>query len=156
MPDVEGGVRTFLRANAGVAAIVGQRVFFGVPKGATEATFPLVTVSRVGGGDDFSDVPIDVALVQIDCWGGIDDLGQRQEGRGRVAAQRGPQRLPRHPRAHRPQQFCRCRRHLRAVRGLAARSSQRPPALLGDRRGHRNLNLTKGAMTWPVEATPQM
>jgi hypothetical protein len=50
-------------------------VFFGVPKGATEATFPLVTVSRVGGGDDFSEVPIDIALVQIDCWGGIDDSG---------------------------------------------------------------------------------
>jgi hypothetical protein len=75
MPDVEGGVRTFLRANAEVAAIVGQRVFFGVPKGATEATFPLVTVSRIGGGDDFSEVPIDIALLQIDCWGGIDDSG---------------------------------------------------------------------------------
>lgn len=75
MPDVEGGVRTFLRANAGVSAIVGTHVFFGVPRKATEDTFPLVIVQRVGGGDDPSEVPIDVALVQIDCWGGIDDSG---------------------------------------------------------------------------------
>lgn len=66
LPDVEGGVRAFLRADAGVVALVAQRVFFGVPD---EPTWPLVTVQRVGGGDDFSEAPIDQALVQIDCWG---------------------------------------------------------------------------------------
>lgn len=75
MPDVEGALRIFLRANAGVAAIVGQRVFFGVPKNAVEATFPLVTVQRVGGGDDEGEAPIDLALVQIDAWGGLDASG---------------------------------------------------------------------------------
>lgn len=65
-PDVEGGVRAFLRANTGVAALVGQRVFFGVPD---SPTWPLVTVQRVGGGDDLSEAPIDLALVQLDCWG---------------------------------------------------------------------------------------
>lgn len=76
MPDVEGGVRTFLRAQAGVTAIVGQRVFFGIPKNADENTFPLVVVSRVGGGDDpEGEAPVDNALMQIDCWGGIDTSG---------------------------------------------------------------------------------
>lgn len=71
LPDTEGAVRTFLRANAAVAAIVGARVFFGVPKGATEASFPLVVVQRVGGGDSDSEAPVDEALLQVDCWGSI-------------------------------------------------------------------------------------
>lgn len=70
-PDVEGLVRDWLRADAGVAAIVGARVFFGVPKGATESTFPLVTVQRFGGGQADGEAPLDVALLQIDCWGTI-------------------------------------------------------------------------------------
>jgi hypothetical protein len=70
-PDVEGELRSYLRADAGVAALVGARVFFGVPKRAAEATFPLVVVRRVGGGQDGSDAPVDVALMQIDCWGSI-------------------------------------------------------------------------------------
>lgn len=74
-PDPEGAVRTRLRADAGVTAIVGQRVFFGIPKDADESTFPLVVVSRVGGGQDGSDAPVDVALLQVDCWGSIDASG---------------------------------------------------------------------------------
>lgn len=74
-PDVEGGIRTYLRADSDVSAIVGSRVFFGVPKAATDAAFPLVTVSRIGGGTDDSDAPLDFALVQIDCWGTIDSSG---------------------------------------------------------------------------------
>jgi hypothetical protein len=66
-PDVEGALRTWLRANTAVSTIVGQRVFFGVPEQAT--TFPIVTVQRVGGTDDVSDAYIDQALIQIDCWG---------------------------------------------------------------------------------------
>ena len=64
--DIEGGVRTALRADSGVSALVGQRVHFGIP---TNPTFPLVTVRRVGGGDDPGEAPLDLPLVQIDCWG---------------------------------------------------------------------------------------
>ena len=70
-PDVEGAVRDHLRADADVAALVGTRVFFGVPldsNGQVTAQLPLVTISRVGGGDDASEAPIDQALLQIDCW----------------------------------------------------------------------------------------
>lgn len=65
-PDTEGAVRAFLRASAAVSALVGQRVFFGVPD---SPTWPLVTVQRVGGGDDLGEAPIDQALIQLDCWG---------------------------------------------------------------------------------------
>lgn len=72
-PDVEGGMRTWLRAQTGVSALVGARVFFGIPK--KNPTFPLVTVQRIGGGQDGSDAPLDLALLQIDCWGEIDASG---------------------------------------------------------------------------------
>lgn len=71
-PDVEGGIRDYLRGHTDVAAAVGARVFFGVPD---EPTFPLVAVRRVGGGDDTSEAPIDQALIQLDCWGGVDAAG---------------------------------------------------------------------------------
>lgn len=74
-PDPEGIVRDALKLDSGVTAIAGNRVFFGIPRRAVEATFPLVTVARVGGGADRSEVPLDVALVQIDCWGSLNTAG---------------------------------------------------------------------------------
>lgn len=74
-PDPEGLTRDALKADAGVSAIVGNRVFFGIPKRAVEATYPLVTVFRVGGGQATGDAPLDDALVQIDCWGSLDASG---------------------------------------------------------------------------------
>lgn len=75
LPDIEGALRTWMRTLPSVIAIVGQRVFFGVPKNAVDATFPLVTVSRVGGGDAEGEAPVDQALVQVECWGSIDGSG---------------------------------------------------------------------------------
>lgn len=67
-PDVEGAVRAWLRADTGVQAVVDRRVFFGVPQ--DPARYPLVTIQRVGGGNDPSaDVPIDQAVLQVDVWG---------------------------------------------------------------------------------------
>lgn len=71
-PDIEGGLRDYLRAHGDVVAAVGTRIFFGVPD---TPTFPLVTVQRVGGGDDLSEAPIDQALVQFDVWGELDANG---------------------------------------------------------------------------------
>jgi len=69
-PDVEGALRAHLRADAGVAALVGARVFFAIPSDARAASYPLVTVSRIGGGQSpTSDAPLDLALVSIDVWG---------------------------------------------------------------------------------------
>lgn len=66
-PDVEGGIRDYLQADSGVKAIVGTRgVFFGIPDGPS---WPLVVIRRVGGSEDSSEAAIDLALLQIDCWG---------------------------------------------------------------------------------------
>ncbi len=67
MPDVEGGLRTYLRSQSELQAVVGQRIYFGVPDAPV---FPLVTVRRVGGGDDTGEAPLEQALIQIDVWGG--------------------------------------------------------------------------------------
>lgn len=65
-PDVEGAMRDYLRADSGVSTIVGTRVFFGVPRNG--AKFPLVTIQRVGGGQDLGEAPLDGAQIQLDCW----------------------------------------------------------------------------------------
>jgi hypothetical protein len=78
-PDTEGAIRTWLRAQPAVTALVGQRVFFGIPKGATEATFPLISVQLVSTVPDPSEAPIDRALLQIDCWGSLDASGNGQK-----------------------------------------------------------------------------
>lgn len=75
LPDVEGALVTFLKANAAVAALVGTRVFYGIPKAAKPDAWPLITVQRIGGGDDPSEAPVDVALLQVDCWGTISANG---------------------------------------------------------------------------------
>ena len=72
-PDVEGGIRDWLRDDAGITALVGQRVFFGVPLDAREASFPLVTVQRVGGGQDASEAPVDLAVIDVSVWAQLRD-----------------------------------------------------------------------------------
>lgn len=74
-PDPEGLTRDHLKATAAVSAIVGSRVFFGIPKKAIETTFPLVVVARVGGGQDPGEAPLDLPLLQIDCWGSLNSAG---------------------------------------------------------------------------------
>lgn len=64
-PDVEGGIRDYLRANTGVAALVGTRVFFSIPDAPT---WPLIVVREIGDTDDPSEAPIVATLIQIDCW----------------------------------------------------------------------------------------
>jgi hypothetical protein len=76
--DIEGAVRTALRADTAVAALVGTRVLFGVP---SNATWPLIVVRRVGGGDDLGEAPIDLPLLQIDCWG-----AERNKAQARAVA----------------------------------------------------------------------
>ena len=67
-PDVEGDVRAMLRDDPDVAALVGARVFLST-RALTEASYPCVVVTLAGSSDDTSEAPIDLALVQLDCWG---------------------------------------------------------------------------------------
>lgn len=73
-PDLEGALRTYLRADANLASLVGNRVFFGVPRGATEESYPLVMITRTGGGQAPGDAPLDLALIQFDCYGKLSDV----------------------------------------------------------------------------------
>ncbi len=65
-PDTEGALRDLLRADSGVSALAGNRVFFGLP---APVKFPADVVRRAGGGQDPGETPIDRPLVMIDCWG---------------------------------------------------------------------------------------
>lgn len=78
LPDVEGAMRTYLRADSTISGSYGGRVFFGAPD---SPEYPMVLVSRVGGAEDASDAPLDVALLQIDCIG-----KRREEGGGKISA----------------------------------------------------------------------
>lgn len=62
-PDVEGAMKDYLTAEVPSA----KKVFFEVPAGAlgTPTMFPMLLVQRVGGGQDPSEAPIDLALLQI-------------------------------------------------------------------------------------------
>jgi len=74
LPDVEGGIRAWLRADTAVATLIGNRVFFDVPR--VGPTFPLVTIARVGGSDDTSDAPIDRCALRITVWGALTTDGK--------------------------------------------------------------------------------
>lgn len=63
-PDVEGALRDWLRGRSAIEALVDERVFFGVSGDNAQ-----IVVQRVGGGDDLSEAPLDIALIQLDLWG---------------------------------------------------------------------------------------
>jgi hypothetical protein len=62
-PDVEGAVKDYL-----VSEVASARgAYYAVPVGAlgTPSMFPMLIVQRVGGGQDPSEAPVDLALMQI-------------------------------------------------------------------------------------------
>jgi len=74
--DIEGALRTWLRADTDIQAVVDQRVFFGAPRKVTETgTYPMILVTRVGGGDDGAEAPLDRAMIQFDIYGRKADAG---------------------------------------------------------------------------------
>lgn len=70
LPDAEGAVRAFLRADADVAALFGTRIFFGVDD---PSAYPVAVVQRIGGGLTGAEGLHDVALLQVDVWGDVHD-----------------------------------------------------------------------------------
>lgn len=71
--DVEGGTMTWLKTFPAVTALLGNTtaVYLEVPDDAeTEAEYPMVVVTRVGGGTTPGDLtPFDLALLQVDIYG---------------------------------------------------------------------------------------
>lgn len=72
-PDVEGAIKDFLKADAGIVSIFSTRVFLGMPR--KTGTFPAVGITRVGGGQGPGDSPLDMAIIQFDVYGETADKG---------------------------------------------------------------------------------
>ncbi len=51
-----------------LASGTAARIFFGIPTGSP--AYPLVVIRRVGGGPARGQAPVDLAMLQLDCWGG--------------------------------------------------------------------------------------
>lgn len=82
LPDAEGAVRTYLRADAAVAAVFSTRVFFGVD---TPSAYPVAVVQRIGGGLGGTEEGLqDIALLQVDVWGDVHDKASAFAGMQRV------------------------------------------------------------------------
>lgn len=84
-PDIEGALRTWLRQDPGLAALIGNRVFFGIPRNS-EGAYPCIMITRIGGGQQSSEVPLDNALIQFDVYGEkADKLGGGRKSTTMVA-----------------------------------------------------------------------
>jgi len=71
MTNAEIGVRDWLKAQPAVAAAVGNRIFLGVPPElarAGEGGYPLIGIHRLYSLVERY-LPVDVAVLQLDCWG---------------------------------------------------------------------------------------
>lgn len=68
IPDTDLVVREWLRTVTAVTTLVASgRIDMGT---VADTADPSIAVTRVGGGDDASEAPVDVALIQIECWSG--------------------------------------------------------------------------------------
>jgi len=70
LPDAERILSSYLRSRSEITALVDQRVYTELPKKKTDRVFPLVRVSRIGGGPTTSPNFLDRALVSFDAFGG--------------------------------------------------------------------------------------
>lgn len=70
LPDVERIVSAYLRSLTAITDLVSDRVFTELPKREADRVFPLVRVSRIGGGPTGAPHFLDRALVSCDVWGG--------------------------------------------------------------------------------------
>lgn len=68
--DVEGAVKSYLLSWAPLTALIGSRCYLSLPRQGVE--YPCVDLFLVAGRDDPSpDVPMDLAVMQINAWGSI-------------------------------------------------------------------------------------
>lgn len=66
VPDSVIPIRNYLRAVSAVTALVPVRR---IDLGLVAGDGAQIVVRRIGGGEDSSEAPVDVALLQIDVWG---------------------------------------------------------------------------------------
>src|SRR5688572_25728630 len=84
-PDIEGALRTWLRADPDIQSFFGQRVFFGAPRHTTTESFPMIVITRIGGGQRSGDAPMDMPMLQLDVYGRKAD----EASGGRLAVTQG-------------------------------------------------------------------
>lgn len=70
MPDAERIVSTYVRSRTEVTDLVSTRVYTEVPRKETDRVYPMIRISRVGGGPVGSPLFLDRALMSFDIWGG--------------------------------------------------------------------------------------
>lgn len=98
-PDVEGAVRSYLRAHADVVAVASNRGYFAVP---TNPTWPLYVVTEVGTFEAESDAPVDDVTIRIDCWGDVHAGTENHPKKGQARALRDAVRQALHDLHHHP------------------------------------------------------
>lgn len=80
--DVEGALRSWLRTHpllvGGAEGHVDGRVFFAVP---TSVSYPLITVSRIGGGPQEGLAPLDDARLSMRVYGQTKSSAQKVTNR---------------------------------------------------------------------------
>lgn len=70
LPDVERILSTYLRSRSEITSLVDSRVYTELPRRDVDRVFPLVRVSRIGGGAVSSPHYLDRALVSVEVFGG--------------------------------------------------------------------------------------
>lgn len=70
LPDVERILSSYVRSRTEITDLVAQRVYTELPRREADRVFPLVRLSRIGGGPTGSPLYLDRALVSADIWGG--------------------------------------------------------------------------------------
>jgi hypothetical protein len=70
LPDAERIVSEFVRSRAEVSTLVDARVYTELPKKASDRDFPIVRLTRTGGGATTSPRFLDRAILTFDVWGG--------------------------------------------------------------------------------------
>lgn len=70
LPDAEKILSAYLRSRVELDPLVGDRIYTELPRLEKDRVFPLVRITRIGGGSVSSPSYLDRALFSFDVWGG--------------------------------------------------------------------------------------
>jgi len=70
MANAEAIASAYLRSVPEVSALVGSRIYTVLPRKESDRVFPVVRISRIGGGPTGSPAYLDRALLSVEVWGG--------------------------------------------------------------------------------------
>lgn len=70
MPNAEAILSAYLRGVPEVSALVDDRVYTVLPRAESDRSYPLVRVSRIGGGPTTTPAHLDAGIFSVEVWGG--------------------------------------------------------------------------------------